>query len=138
MSNSDYRNLRRLSGIFPDTESVGARGSSMMLCCVACAACATGMPATASAPSASTATPAAPNDATDERARGDDAAARWKQRPSDPGCRDALVALARAELAAFRLGTCGRIDAERALGSSGDQASRFEQFGEYRVYTAGG
>ena len=110
----------------------------MMLCCVACAACATGMPATSSAPSASTVAPAATNDATDERARGDDAAARWKQRPSDAGCRDALGALARAELAAFRLGTCGRIDAERALGSSGEQASRFEQFGEYRVYTAGG
>ena len=115
----------------------------MMVFCVACAACATATPAaTSSAPpaatvasAAATATPAVPGD---ERAHGDDAADRWKQRASDPGCREALAALARADLAAFRLGTCGRIDAERALGTSGDQPSRFEQFGEYRVYTAGG
>lgn len=107
----------------------------MMLSCVALAACATAMPAPSSAPSAATTTPAAPSDA---RAETDDAAARWKQRPSDAGCRDALLALARADLAAFHLGTCGRIDAERAFGTSGDQPSRFEQFGEYRVYTAGG
>jgi hypothetical protein len=85
---------------------------------------------------AATATPAA---ASDGRAHdGDDADARWKQRPSDAGCRDALTALARADLAAFHLGTCGRIDAERAFGGSGDQPSRFEQLGEYRVYTPGG
>jgi hypothetical protein len=107
----------------------------MILVCAAFAACATATPATSSAPPASAATPVAP---TDDRARVDDAAARWKQRPSDAGCRDALAALARADVAAFRLGTCGRIDAERAFGSSGDQPSRFEQFGEYRVYTAGG
>jgi hypothetical protein len=107
----------------------------MMLSCVAFAACATATPPATSAKSTTTAAPVA---ASDERARSDDAAARWKQRPSDAGCRDALAALARADLAAFRLGTCGRIDAENALGGSGDQPSRFEQFGEYRVYTAGG
>ncbi|MDB4969072.1 MAG: hypothetical protein JWN44_4761 [Myxococcales bacterium] len=104
----------------------------MMLVCVAFAACATATPATSSAPLAPTAA------ASDDRARGDDTAARWKQRPEGAGCQDALAALARADLGAFRLGTCGRIDAERAFGSSGDQPSRFEQFGEYRVYTAGG
>jgi hypothetical protein len=110
----------------------------MMVFCAAFAACATATPATSSAPPSSpspTATAAAPSD---ERAHGDDAATRWKQRPSDAGCQEALAALARADLAAFRLGTCGRIDAERALGGSGEQPSRFEQFGEYRVYTAGG
>jgi len=112
----------------------------MMVFCVACAACATATPtATSSAPSAPTvAAAAATATPAGERAHGDDAADRWKQRSSDAGCRDALTALAHADLAAFRLGTCGRIDAERALGSSGDQPSRFEQFGEYRVYTAGG
>ncbi|MCU1281761.1 MAG: hypothetical protein JWM53_5307 [bacterium] len=107
----------------------------MMLFCLALAACATAAPATSRAPPAST---PAPSVRSDERARSDDAADRWKQRPSVAGCRDALVALARANLAAFRLGSCGRIDAERAFGSSGDQPSRFEQFGEYRVYTIGG
>jgi hypothetical protein len=107
----------------------------MTLFCLAFAACATAAPATSSVPSASTSAPAARGD---ERARSDDASDRWKQRPSDAGCRDALAALARANLAAFRLGTCGRIDAERAFGSSADVPSRFEQFGEYRVYTYGG
>jgi hypothetical protein len=108
----------------------------MMLFCLAFSACATATPAASSAPAAPTAaTPAAP---IEERAPAEDAAAdRWKQRPSDAGCRDALAALAHVDLAAFHLGTCGRIDAERAFGSSGDQPSRFEQFGEYRVYTAG-
>jgi len=111
----------------------------MIVICVACAACATVTPtATSSAPAAPTVASAATATPADERAHGDDAADRWKQRSSDAGCRDALTALAHADLAAFRLGTCGRIDAERALGSSGDQPSRFEQFGEYRVYTAGG
>jgi hypothetical protein len=107
----------------------------MMLFCLALAACATGASATSRAPSASTPAPAVRSD---ERTRSDDGADRWKQRPSVPGCRDALVALARADLAAFRLGNCGRVDAERALGSSGDQPSHFEQFGEYRVYTYAG
>ncbi|HEX6838564.1 MAG TPA: hypothetical protein VF334_18430 [Polyangia bacterium] len=107
----------------------------MMLFCLALTACATATSVTPAAPSATASTPAP---AGDERTRGDDGADRWKQRPSDPGCRQALAALARVDLASFRLGTCGRIDAERALGTSGDQPSRFEQFGEYRVYTSGG
>jgi hypothetical protein len=54
-------------------------------------------------------------------------------------CRADLTALARAALDRFSgLRRCGRIDAETALGSSGDQPSRFEQFGEYRVYSADG
>jgi hypothetical protein len=105
----------------------------MMLFCLALAACATAAPATSSAPLATT-----PAVRGDERARNDDAGDRWKQRAGVAGCRDALVALARANLAAFRLGSCGRIDAEGAFGSSGDLPSRFEQFGEYRVYTTGG
>jgi hypothetical protein len=106
----------------------------MMLLGVAFAACATTTPPT-SGPSTTAAAPAA---ASDEHAQSDEGGARWKQRPSDAACRDALSALARADLAGFRLGTCGRIDAEQALGGSGDQPSRFEQFGEYRVYTPGG
>ncbi|HEX4461418.1 MAG TPA: hypothetical protein VIA18_25735 [Polyangia bacterium] len=106
-----------------------------MLFCLALAACATGAPAASRAPSASAPALTARSD---ERARSDDGADRWKQRPSVAACRDALVALARADLAAFRLGSCGRVDAERALGSSGDQPSHFEQFGEYRVYTYAG
>ena len=103
--------------------------------CLSLAACATAAPAPSSIPSASAPSPAAPSE---ERAHSDESADRWKQRPRDAGCHDALVALARADLASFRLGTCGRIDAENAFGGSGDQASRFEQFGEYRVYTAAG
>ena len=114
----------------------------MMLCCLALAACATATPATSSAPSVGASSPAVRSDESarsDETARAaDDAADRWKQRASDVACRDTLVALAHADLAAFRLGTCGRIDAERAFGSSGEAPSRFEQFGEYRVYTFGG
>ncbi|HWE28543.1 MAG TPA: hypothetical protein VHB97_11105 [Polyangia bacterium] len=112
-----------------------------MLFCLALAACATAAPATSSAPSASTPAPAVRSDEparSDERARSDDDADRWKRRPGSAGCHDALLALARADLTAFRLGTCGRIDAERAFGSSGDQPSRFEQLGEYRVYSYGG
>ena len=107
----------------------------MTIFCTALAACATGAPATSAAPSSPAVTRATPSD---ERAHDDAAADRWKQRPGDDGCRDALAALARADLAAFHLGTCGRIDAERAFGSSGPEPSRFEQFGEYRVYTSGG
>lgn len=117
---------------------MAARGSMMVLC-LALAACATApSPAPGAPPTSATPPPAAADERGDERARSDDAADRWKRRPSDAGCREALAALARADLAAFHLGTCGRIDAERALGTSGDQPSRFEQFGEYRVYTAGG
>lgn len=112
-----------------------AAHGSMMVLCLALAACATApSPAPSAPPTSATPPPAA----SDEHARSEDAADRWKQRPSDAACREALAALARADLAAFRLGSCGRIDAERALGASGDQPSRFEQFGEYRVYTAGG
>jgi len=108
----------------------------MMVFCVALAACATAAPVASRAPAeSSTPSPAVRGD---ERARNDDGADRWKQRPSVAGCRDALGALAHADLAAFRLGSCGRVDAERAFGSSGPEPSRFEQFGEYRVYTVGG
>jgi hypothetical protein len=103
-----------------------------MMSSVAFAACATAPPAASSASSTATAVPS------DERAHDEAAADRWKQRASDAACRDSLAALARADLPAFRLGTCGRIDAERAFGGSGEQPSRFERFGEYRVYTAGG
>jgi len=59
----------------------------------------------------------------------------WKTRPSDEACRSALSALATGQLDGFRgLARCGRVDAEAALGSSGEQPSKFEQFGEYRVY----
>jgi hypothetical protein len=59
----------------------------------------------------------------------------WRSRPADAGCDDSLTALAAGDLARFHgLGKCGRIDAETALGSSGDEPSKFEQFGEYRVY----
>jgi hypothetical protein len=102
----------------------------MIMVCLALAACAGVAPTTTPAPSVARPAPAAHSDGADER---------WKQRASVAGCRDALVELARVDLAAFHgLGTCGRIDAERAFGSSGDQPSRFEQFGEYRVYTYGG
>jgi len=64
---------------------------------------------------------------------------KWKQRPADPACQASLSALAGAQLEAFKgLGKCGRIDAEDTLGSSGDQPSKFEQFGEYRVYPHAG
>lgn len=101
----------------------------MMSFCLALAACATAAPAASSLPPAST---------TAADTRGDESANRWKQRASVEGCRQALVAFGRGELAGFRLGKCGRVDAERALGSSGDVPSRFEQFGEYRVYSYGG
>jgi len=110
----------------------------MMLLCVAFAACATVTPTTSSAPPSPSPTAAPSVAPSEERAHDDAAADRWKERASDAGCRDGLAALARADLAAFHLGTCGRIDAERAFGSSGAEPSRFEQFGEYRVYTTGG
>ena len=104
----------------------------MMSFCLALAACATAAPAPSRGPNA---TPAPPAASSDEHQRGEDAADRWKNRASVAACRDALVALARGQLATFRLGSCGRVDAERAFGSSGDQPSRFEKFGEYRVYS---
>lgn len=61
---------------------------------------------------------------------------KWKQRPVDATCREQLAALAAARLDAFRgLGSCGRVDAEGTLGSSGDGPSKFEQMGEYRVFS---
>lgn len=78
-------------------------------------------PAPASPP-ATAATPAAP-------------APGWRARSADPGCQAELSAFAAGRLGGFRgLPRCGRVDAEAALGSSGDAPSRFEQFGEYRVY----
>jgi hypothetical protein len=63
----------------------------------------------------------------------------WKRRPADDACRAALGSLAAGELDRFGgLGACGRVDAEAALGSSGEAPSRFEQFGEYRVYPHAG
>ncbi len=60
---------------------------------------------------------------------------KWKQRPVDVQCENSLTALASGELDAFNgIGKCGRVDAEMALGPSGDVPSKFEQFGEYRVY----
>jgi len=59
----------------------------------------------------------------------------WKARAVDGACQTDLGALVAGRLDGFRgLGKCGRVDAESALGSSGDQPSKFEQFGEYRVY----
>ncbi len=64
--------------------------------------------------------------------------ARWKERPVDAGCQEQLTALAAVRLDAFHgLGSCGRVDAEGALGSSGDGPSKFEQMGEYRVFSHG-
>jgi hypothetical protein len=61
--------------------------------------------------------------------------AKWKQRPADAACQAGLQALAAGQLDGWKgLGKCGRVDAENTLGSSGDQPSKFEQFGEYRVY----
>jgi hypothetical protein len=61
--------------------------------------------------------------------------AGWRARAADPTCQAELSAFAAGRLGGFRgLERCGRVDAEAALGSSGDAPSRFEQFGEYRVY----
>jgi hypothetical protein len=96
---------------------------------VASAACATVTPQANLSPAESAPAHAATADATE----------RWRTRPADATCGAHLAALARAEIDAFRgLGICGRIDAENTLGSSGDKPSRFEQLGEYRVYSAGG
>jgi len=63
------------------------------------------------------------------------AAPTWKTRAVDGKCQTELGALIAGRLDGFRgLGKCGRVDAEQALGSSGEQPSKFEQFGEYRVY----
>lgn len=62
----------------------------------------------------------------------------WRARPESATCQSGLTALAKSELAGFTgVAKCGRIDAEKALGDSGDHPSRFEQFGEYRVYKVG-
>jgi hypothetical protein len=64
---------------------------------------------------------------------------QWKSRPADAACQTGLTAFAKGELDAFNgLARCGRIDAEFAFGPSGDQPSKFEQFGEYRVYRHAG
>jgi len=64
---------------------------------------------------------------------------KWKRRATDAACGASLNALVSGELASFRgLASCGRVDAESALGSSGDAPSKFEQFGEYRVYPHAG
>jgi hypothetical protein len=63
---------------------------------------------------------------------------KWKTRATDAGCTAGLTALADGKLEGFPgLGKCGRVDAEAALGSSGEGPSKFEQFGEYRVYPHG-
>jgi hypothetical protein len=63
---------------------------------------------------------------------------KWKARPTDAACTAGLSALADGQLEGFAgLGKCGRVDAEAALGSSGEGPSKFEQFGEYRVYPHG-
>ena len=60
---------------------------------------------------------------------------KWQTRSETPSCYNSLASLAQGELQSFSgIGKCGRVDAEKALGSSGDQPSKFEQFGEYRVY----
>ncbi len=62
-------------------------------------------------------------------------AEKWRSRSLDVTCENSLTALAAGELDTFKgIGKCGRVDAEMALGSSGDTPSKFEQFGEYRVY----
>lgn len=64
---------------------------------------------------------------------------KWKSRAADPACQMTLSSLVKGELESFQgLGKCGRVDAEGAIGSSGDQPSKFEQFGEYRVYPHAG
>ena len=60
----------------------------------------------------------------------------WRSRAGDDACRAALSTLVSGQLDGFHgLARCGRVDAEAALGSSGDQPSKFEQFGEYRAYS---
>jgi hypothetical protein len=60
---------------------------------------------------------------------------KWKERPADAGCNTSLSQLVGGQLDTFKgFNKCGRVDAEAVLGSSGDQPSKFEQFGEYRVY----
>jgi hypothetical protein len=64
-----------------------------------------------------------------------DATNKWRTRPADAACQSAITALASGALDTFRgIEKCGRVDAEFAIGSSGDQPSKFEKFGEYRVY----
>lgn len=63
----------------------------------------------------------------------------WKSRPADAACQASLTALVAGDLDAFHgLGRCGRVDAEAAIGASGEAPSKFEQFGEYRVYPHAG
>ncbi len=95
----------------------------------ACATPASSTPAVVAAPT-TTAPSAAP--------RAGSSVDKWRARAEDPECQRRLQALAQGQLKGWNgVGKCGRIDAERALGDSGDQPSKFEQFGEYRVYKAG-
>ncbi|HZS40799.1 MAG TPA: hypothetical protein VFF06_28395 [Polyangia bacterium] len=85
--------------------------------------------------------PTASNDAKPTAAaeRAPDPHDKWKSRAADAACAESLKSLVDGALDAFHgLARCGRIDAEGTLGSSGDQPSKFEQFGEYRVYPHAG
>jgi hypothetical protein len=63
---------------------------------------------------------------------------KWQSRAEDPACQQRLGLLARGELTQFEgVVKCGRVDAEKVLGDSGKAPSKFEQFGEYRVYKHG-
>ncbi len=98
---------------------------------LALSACASPGPSSPASPStASPTTTAAPPAAPDPE--------KWQKRPGDPACQQRLATLARGDLPSFDgVGKCGRIDAEKALGDSGTAPSKFEQFGEYRVYKHG-
>lgn len=92
-------------------------------------------PTTTTEPSSAPTTPPPSSGSTGTTAAAIDG---WKARTEDASCQSGLAALAKSELAGFTgVAKCGRIDAEKALGDSGDQPSRFEQFGEYRVYKVG-
>ena len=107
-----------------------------MLSAMLAAACAT----PASSPPATPAQPpsTAPNTAPSTAPKATNSVDKWRARTEDPECQRRLQALAQGQLKGWNgVGKCGRIDAERALGDSGDQPSKFEQFGEYRVYKAG-
>jgi hypothetical protein len=107
----------------------------MRLCLLiaVCCSCAAG-PTSPSGPAQQSTTPtesiaAKPEESTAARL---DA---WRQRSLDQTCVDRLSALASSRLSDYQgLPRCGRVDAEASLGGSGAEPSRFEQFGEYRVY----
>ncbi len=111
------------------------KGSLSVLLCMLAGCATTEPPPTRTVVEAQTArTSDAPPPA--KTARPDD---KWKARTVDNDCTAGLTALASAKLDSFHgLGRCGRVDAEFAFGSSGDAPSKFEQFGEYRVYPHAG